>query len=131
MSSSKLLFATVGRSVHALDQATGSIIWEVSVNSGRVQISAHADRVYVVSEDNKLLVLKAQDGALLAQTPLTGRGQTPTILIDEEQVFVTSGGVLQSFDLDGKLLWTNEFKGKGNGLMSMATKNKDRQGDEF
>ena len=127
----KYIFATVGRSIHALDQATGTIIWEAPVHSGRIQVSAHADRLYVVSGDNKLLVFKAQDGVLLAQTPLTGRGQTPTILIDEEQVFVTSGGVLQSFDLDGKLLWTNEFKGKGNGLMSMATKSKDRQGDEF
>lgn len=128
---SPLLFVAFYGYVVAIDQKTGTNVWETATHGGRTQLTAHKERVYAASERSGLLVLNAKDGTIIQKTPLSGRGQAPTILIDEETVFVTSGGELQAFDLDGKLLWTNTFKGKGNGTMAIATQNKDRQGDEY
>ncbi len=129
--SSPLLFAVFYGAVIAVDQKTGLPVWEAPIPTGRAQLVARKERVYVVSERGSLFVFDAQDGALLKNTPLSGNGQAPTLLVDEEKVFVTCGGELQAFDLEGELLWTNTCAGKGNGAVGMATTNVDRQADEY
>lgn len=128
---SPLLFVAFYGYVVAVDQKTGTTAWETPTQGGRAQLTVHKERVYCASERDGLLVLNAKDGSVVQKSPLSGRGQAPTILIDEETVYATSGGEMQAFDLDGKLLWTNAFKGKGNGTIAIATQNKDRQGDEY
>lgn len=132
MSSSPILFVTIGGSLFAIHAKTGAIAWETSIGAGRAQLAVHQDRVYVVSEFNSLLtIIHAQDGSRLCEVNFSGSGQAPTILIDHEQVFVSSGGELHAFDLNGALLWTHPFKGKGNGALALATIYKDRQADEY
>ena len=125
------IFACVGRTVHAIDQQTGAIIWETPIAAGRTQMVVHQDRVYVASETGSLEILNADTGTLLKTVPISGRGHAATILIEDETVFVSCGGELSAFDLNGTQLWANNFKGKGNGTLSLATTQRDRQADEY
>ncbi len=128
------LFTSLGNHVTSLDQKTGAIQWETEILPGRSQIIAHQKNVYVVVESltkRRLFVLEAKGGKILQEAVLDGSGQAPTLLIEDSLVFVTCGGVLSAFDLEGTLLWKNEFKGKGNGAMGMSTLEHDRQADEY
>ncbi len=125
------IFACVGSVVHAIDQQTGTIVWETSIAAGRIQMMAHQDRVYVACETGSLEILNADTGALLKKVPISGRGHAATLLIEDEMVFVSCGGELTALDLNGTRIWTNTFKGKGNGTLSLATTQHDRQAGEY
>lgn len=129
--SSSLLFTVFHTGVLALDQRTGDQVWETLLPLGRSQVIAHDKRVYIASEQAGLCVLDASNGEMTKQVALSGSGQAPTLLIEGERVFVSCGGEIQAFDLEGELLWTNACEGKGNGPVSMATMNSDRQADEY
>lgn len=129
--SSSLLFAVFHTGVLALDQRTGNQAWETSLALGRSQVVGHDERVYVASEQAGLCVLDASNGQIIKQATLSGSGQAPTLFIEGERVFVSCGGEIQAFSLEGEMLWTNACEGKGNGPVSMATKGSDRQADEY
>ncbi len=131
MSIPSRIFACVGRTVHAINQQTGAIIWETPITAGRIQMVVHQDRVYVACEVGSLEILNADTGALLKKVSIPGRGHAATILIEDGKVFVSCGGELTALDLNGTQLWTHDFKGKGNGTLSLATTQRDRQADEY
>ncbi len=128
---SSILFITLSGTLYALDTKTGVTAWETTIGNGRSQLCIHQNHAYVVSESQELFVVDTKTGAVIKKVPLSGLGQAPTLLIDHDQVYVTSGGVVHAFQLDGTPLWKNEFKGKGNGSINMATDNADRQADEY
>ncbi|MBP9747691.1 PQQ-binding-like beta-propeller repeat protein [Patescibacteria group bacterium] len=129
--SSSLLVVAFHTGVVALDQKTGVQVWETSLTLGRSQVVVHDDHVYVASEQAGLCVLDASNGQIIKQATLSGSGQAPTLFIEGERVFVSCGGEIQAFSLEGEMLWTNACEGKGNGPVSMATKGSDRQADEY
>ncbi len=128
---SSFVVVGLGGGVHSVDSASGTIRWSTVITNGRHQLCIHKERVYVAVEGGKLYVLDVETGSINVQTQFSGYGQAPTLLIDQDRVFVSYGGELSAFDLEGRLLWTNPFKGSGNGSMSLATSGKDRQVDEF
>ncbi len=123
---SQLVFACVGGSVHAVDRTSGTLVWEVPLkgwlSASSNQMLVMESYVYVAQGSGVLCVFEAVTGKLVRATPFTGSGHLPSLLIDADrsQIFVTAGGELHAFDLDGTLLWTNTFSGKGNGAMSIA-----------
>ena len=131
MSIPSAMYATIGAKLHAINQETGAVLWEADIPTGRSQLVVHQGRIYVASEFKTLSIFQADTGALLRTSPLSGMGQAATLLLDNEKVFVTCGGVLHAFTLEGAPLWINEFKGRGNGSMAIATAEKDRQADEY
>jgi outer membrane protein assembly factor BamB len=126
-----LLFVQLGGFLHGINRETGQTTWETELGVGRGQLVCVKDRVYVAAESKKLFILNANTGKLEATTSFRGMGQAPTILADGDRIFVTSGGTLNAFDLDGEVLWSNPFKGRGNGSMGLATATADRQADEY
>jgi outer membrane protein assembly factor BamB len=128
---STFLYVTLGGVLHAVDTQTGAVAWETPIAAGRVQLLVHQERIYIACEFGSLEILHAATGALLKKASLSGSGHAATLLIEENKVFVTCGGELTVFDLNGGLLWSQKFKGRGNGTMALATATQNRQADEY
>ena len=125
-----ILFVGISGCVTALRKKTGEKIWETLIGYYPHQLCVERERVYVAMQGGDLYVLSAQTGEVLKKGSFPGTGQNPTLLVEDGMVFVTAGGELTAFDLDGNQQWTNPFKGHGNNVVTLATTTKDRQGDE-
>ena len=124
------LFATVGYGeVVALDPATGAQAWRVKVGTPlRSAPSSDGQRVFVVTIDNQLLALSAQDGSRLWKhsgiAESTGLLSAPSPAIGPGYVLVAySSGELYALNVDnGRELWSDSLSGtrRDGGVMAIA-----------
>jgi len=128
---STFLYVTLGGVLHAIDTQTGNVAWETPIAAGRVQLLVHQERIYVACEFGSFEILNANTGSPLKKVRISGSGHAATLLIEGDKVFVTCGGELTAFDLNGTLLWCNKFSGRGNGALALATATQNRQADEY
>lgn len=128
---SSLIFIAIAAEVSAIEKTSGNIVWTCPIIVGRRQMCVHGGLIYLVVENGTFFVIDGLTGKIEHQANLSGSGQAPLILIEDQQVFITLGGELHACDLSGKLLWSNPFKGKGNGATTIATATQDRQADEY
>lgn len=125
-----LLFVGISGCVAAFHKKTGEKVWETLIRSCPHQLCVEKERVYVAMQGGDLYILSAHTGEIVKKSSFPGRGQNPTLLVEGDYVFVTAGGEVTTFDLEGNLQWTNPFKDYGNNMIALATISKDRQGDE-
>jgi len=131
---SSFLIVTIGGFVVALNRASGERVWEHALPSSlmsRCQTVVHESTVYAAAQSGHLLLLDYATGKQRACTTFKGSGQAPALLLDHETVFVIMGGEVTAFNLEGKILWHEPLKGKGNGAASLAFPGNDRQPDEY
>jgi len=124
------LFATIGYGeVVALDPASGEQIWRVKVGTPlRSSPSSDGQRVFVVTIDNQLLALSAQDGTRLWKhsgiAEATGLLGAPSPAIGPGYVLVAySSGELYALNVDnGRELWSDSLSGarRDGGVMAIA-----------
>lgn len=112
----------------ALDRTSGNVQWQQVIPTGANQMVQHRDKIYVaIAGGNDFLVLNAYTGAIEQRAHFGGLGQSPTLLADDETVFVSAGGEVHAFDLQGALRWSNTLPGMGRGFINLATDRNDRQ----
>lgn len=122
------IYVSLDGRLTALDRATGNARWQQILPTGPNQMVHYRDKIYVVvAGGNDFLVLNAHTGAIEQRARFTGSGQSPTLLADNDTVFVTSGGEVHAYELDGTLRWSNTLPGMGHGFMNIATETSDRQ----
>jgi len=79
----------------------------------------------LLATKNHVVALHKDTGEVLWKTKLNGGsgwgGEFVTLLADEQLVFAHARGTVSCLELaTGKILWTNELKGLGYGLASLA-----------
>jgi len=77
----------------------------------------------LLATKNHAVALHKDTGEILWKTKLPGGfgGEFVTLLADDQLVFAHARGFVSCLELaTGKLLWTNELKGLGYGLASLA-----------
>lgn len=77
----------------------------------------------LLATKNHAVALHKDTGEILWKTKLPGGfgGEFVTLLADDQLVFTHARGFISCLELaTGKLLWTNELKGLGYGLASLA-----------
>lgn len=124
------LFATMPfGAVAALDAGSGSEIWRARVLGPiRSAPAASGGRVFVVTVDNQLFVLAAEDGrqlwnyAAVAQDAGLLGGSTPAVA-GNVVIAAFSSGELVAFDVySGRTLWTENLAGlaRGDAIATLA-----------
>jgi len=116
------LFAASGfGNVKALDPRTGNQIWNAKVETPLHSAPIAADgRVYVVSEENQLVVLDENDGHLLWDhqgiVEPAGIATSPSVAVSGETVIVPySSGELFALRVDnGSPYWNDQLTRTGN-----------------
>jgi outer membrane protein assembly factor BamB len=108
--------------VFALDEATGAVRWETAVAAPmRVPPAVSDGRVFVMTIDNELVVLAADDGRRLWNHQAVGGpaqllgGPTPAVL-GTVMVAAFSSGELFAFQVEtGRILWSDQLAGLAAG----------------
>jgi outer membrane protein assembly factor BamB len=117
-----IMIVGIGGKVIGLDAMSGEIRWEDGMKSGgygEVALAATEDLVFASANSAKLFCYRYATGALVwtADTNTTGRA---TIIVDEEQVYVAKGGVVDCYSFSGTKVWSQPLKGKGLGRIAMG-----------
>ncbi|MEI8257786.1 MAG: PQQ-binding-like beta-propeller repeat protein [Deltaproteobacteria bacterium] len=105
--------------VFGLSPTNGAHLWEREVRGFYPRLQALHDRVLVLAS-GKLHCLALANGATLWEVAL-GFSDEATLLCDGTIAFVASlGEVATLLVADGRVLWRDAFKGKGNGEVALA-----------
>lgn len=120
-----LVFATFGLAVHALDAASGAVVWSNNQchKAAGGAIIHRRDRVFIAGR-GEAHALDAHTGRVLWSRELKVMGRCGLIL-DDDRLYIGGHGVVACVHVDGALLWQNEFKGLGLGNLAFAV------GDQF
>ena len=102
-----VLIVALGGSVCGVDPKTGAWLWKNALAGGgfgEVAISVHEGFVIASAAGPAVYCLDAKTGDQLwrASTEKSGRA---TILVQDGRVYVAKTGVVDCFDIDGKLQW--------------------------
>lgn len=127
-----LLLVALGGKIAALDHSSGQIRWQDDMKGGgygEVALAAAQGRVFTSAQSAKVFCYRYASGELLwsASTSSSGRA---TIVVEGDRVFVSKGGEVDCFSLDGSKLWTQRLPGKGVGTAAIGFPGNIVQGDD-
>lgn len=128
-----IIVAAFGSRVFGLNAHTGQVLWKQSAPSSFVlELAIAAGRVFVCSGE-KLHCFDQRTGAELGAVdiprPRFVEGR-PHMLVEGERLYIGTAGTLSCFDLDGRLLWSEGFRGEGTERMAMGFPGNVRQADD-
>lgn len=119
--------------VFGLERATGHVVWETPLGdrfADETEIWIGND-VVIAASRTRLAFIAYETGQLYASIPLPGSYESrPTMLVDEEHVYIGRRGELSCFTTRGQPVWFNPFKGKGLGSMAIGLPGNVRQADD-
>lgn len=125
-----VLVTAFNKRVFGLDVETGATLWEQEIPSngnGAIALAVTATAVYAASSGT-LTAFRYPTGEKLwsANTPDYGA----TLLVEGEKILVAAAaGEVRCFNTSGERVWSNGFKGKGQGPATLATPNGAMQAD--
>jgi outer membrane protein assembly factor BamB len=120
-----LLIVAFSGQVFAVDRATGIVRWEVTtVHANAVEIFL-TETVVIAATTGHLLFIDYLTGALHATVPL----RRATMLFEGEHIYVGDTGEASCYTLRGDLVWSQHFKGKGQGDVALGLPGNVRQAD--
>jgi outer membrane protein assembly factor BamB len=99
----RLFVATEAGFVHALDRATGEILWRTGDRKGL--LAADADHLLLRQPDGVVLSLDPADGTARWRTETTASGDLPPVL-QGRLVLLAGPGVTALDAASGRVLWT-------------------------
>ena len=108
-----------GGYVFAVAPATGDILWEHDMGAHSPRIIVTETRVF--AGGSTLICVAYPSGELIWQQKQFVDREASFILSDDRLFAGTAGTVACYSALDGKLLWTNKFSGKGSAPVALAT----------
>jgi hypothetical protein len=115
-----ILVVAFGGHVFGIAPGTGVHIWEREIQGQTPRIHALYDRVLVHSAQ-VLHCLALGNGATMWEVPVKDLFDTTTFLCDGTFAYLgSSGSVTTILVADGRVLWTDGFKGKGTFPVALA-----------
>jgi outer membrane protein assembly factor BamB len=93
---------------YALNAATGNLEWKKDVGElGAASPAYSHGRIYAVTlEPGQAVAMRARDGKVLWQRPLSGRSETSPIVVGKNVVVGSESGTVYSLDRDnGQIEW--------------------------
>jgi len=130
---SPVLIVALGGSVCGVDPHTGSWLWKNALTGGgfgEVAISVQDGYVIASADGPVVYCLDSKTGSELwhASTEKPGRA---TILVHEGRVYVAKTGVVDCFDIDGHLIWSQQLPGMGSGRLALGFPGNVVQADDI
>ncbi len=121
-----------GGRVFGLEPSSGAVIWENPMGThGDVEILIHRGRVYA-TDGLSLRCFDYRTGASFGGTEIPDQYPgRPSMVIERDQIFIGSEGEVTCFDLNGQRLWSQGFKGKGVGRVTLGFPGNVRQADDI
>lgn len=123
--------------LHALDAASGQVLWQTRLNLGEprsFQLFSRpvvdGGRVYVGSATRELYCLEAASGRLLWKVPTSDWIRSRPLLLPDRVVVAALDGAVTAFDLDGRRLWASaagqhpilaDLAGTENGVLASSS----------
>jgi glucose dehydrogenase len=115
--SKSVMYVAQYNRVHALDAATGRLVWEYQrqpANTGRQRgVGIYGNKVYAMTGDSSVVALDARTGNLMWEARPTQQGkrfQGPAPFIAKGKVIVSGsgqgGGFIEAFDAETGVLTT-------------------------
>ena len=121
------------------DRATGALRWKYEVAfkvfgingtlGGAVDLAIQRGRVYALTVD-RIVCLDYATGALVGEVKLAKMGSRPTLLVDDDFLYVASRHWLECFTLDGTSVWRHERQSTASDGLALGLPGNIRQGDE-
>jgi outer membrane protein assembly factor BamB len=127
-----LLLVALGGKLVALDHATGAIRWEDGLKGGgygEVALASAHGRVVASALSAKVFCYRYSTGEELWTATTSSMGRA-SIVIEGDKIFVSKGGEVDCFSLEGAKLWTQALEGKGVGTAAIGFPGNIVQGDD-
>ncbi len=116
-----VLVASFSGRVFGVEPASGQVSWEHDVDrtANAASIVVTEDRVYVGSF-SALTCLRYPTGEPLWSVEPRVTSRRTTLLLAGDRLFLASSGEIECFTLDGRSLWHQGFRGKGQGDVALG-----------
>ncbi len=115
-----------GGRVFGLERDTGKRLWAWDTGSNAVvRLAVDQGRVFLLTR-NCLARIDAHTGTLLWQATIPS---ADALLVHEDRLFVGGAGEVRCYSEEGKLMWEDDFKGMGLGVVALAMEGKVAQAD--
>lgn len=125
-----LLIVALNGHIIALDANSGKKRWRYGLGGIGIEVLVHAGRVYALGSQKFFTVLDYATGREVRKhAALATWNGRPTMLLDQQRIFIGCGGEVFCFDLDGELLWHDPMAGRGVGSLALAMPDNARQAD--
>lgn len=116
-----------------VDAATGETRWENNMKGGgygAVGLAITDDKIFASAASAMIFCLSYPDGEQLwtADTSASGRS---SIVVEGDRVFVSKGGEIDCYTLDGKRVWSQALKGAGVGRTAIGVPHNVVQSDDY
>jgi len=106
------LVVAFGKGIRGLSTINGAVIWEHEPGgNGRWTVLVTETCVYALGQE--LFCLDYASGALRWRAETPEIAAPAAMVLEADRLYLGDGGVVLCFNLEGRLLWQNRFKGKG------------------
>lgn len=127
-----LVIAFAGK-LFGIERASGATLWKVEIDgsysSSVVEIEM-GDEIVIACTSNRLAFVEYRTGKVLKNVERKETAGRTTIMIDGDQMFLSSPGLTSCYTLQGDLVWHQGFKGEGYGEIAMGLPGHVRQADD-
>ena len=122
MPKEEYLIVGLEASIVAIHPETGLEIWRNDMSLGGhsfVALAVSSDLVFASANAKRLFCIDKQTGITRWSQPTSGMGRA-TLIVNDTSVFVSKGGCIDAFTLDGTHLWGKSLKNLGKKPASLA-----------
>lgn len=125
-----LLVAAFGGQVYGIERGSGETRWEFEIDDGgHVEIHVEGP-IVIAATHSRIVFLEYATGEEIRGGDLPGdpRGR-PTMIVDEDNVYVARDGEIICYGLGGKAKWRRSFTGGRPGSVALGFPGFTRQSD--
>ncbi len=118
----KYLIVGLEASIVALHPDTGLEMWRNNMQLGGhsfVALAVNDHSVFASANAKRIFCIDKQRGNTKWSQPTSGMGRA-TLIVSESAIFVSKGGFIDCFSLEGVLLWSKSLKKMGKKPASLA-----------
>ena len=105
-----ILVLAFGGQVYGIDRTSGDTRWEVAIDDGghvEIYVEGH---IVIAATHSRIVFLEYATGEEIRGGDLPGLTQgRPTMIVDEENVYVARDGEVVCYGLGGKAKWRRTF----------------------
>lgn len=125
-----LLVAAFGGQVYGIERSSGDTRWEFEIDDGgHVEIYVEGG-IVIAATQSRIVFLRYDTGEEIRGGDLPGDPQgRPTMIVDDENVYVARDGEIVCYGLGGKAKWRRAFSGRQTSSVALGFPGFTRQSD--
>ena len=128
-SGSPVLVVAFGDRLFGMRREDGAVLFEHEVPFNP-DVEVVGNRIIVCGGGCAVCCFEYPSGRPLGRAEVEmSQSYRPTMLIEGDRIFIGASGQVACLDLDGRVLWTEKFKGKGMSPVAFAMPGVARQAD--